>query len=356
LRVRILRGLSDLAEISSDWDRLAERTANPTMQHAWFRCLAETFRLDQRLRIAVVESSGGPVAIAPLVAASPALSWELLGLRYLGEPVDFLYADSEALDRLVGALLDAGVSLNLGRFPAESRAWAALRDAYQQRGLLLARAGPGCPRIALDQTWAEPESHFDADRRSDLRRAMRRALGMGEVAFQFVAPRPEELAPLLDEAYRIEAAGWKGRDRTALAHDALVGSFFRSFAAAACGAGTLRLEFLHIGGKPAAMQLAVEMEGASWLLKIGHDEAFARCSPGSLLIMESIRRAAKRGLRAYEFLGVEERWTRAWTPTVRPCASAWLHPISARALAALAIEVPRAAARRAVQLLRRRAS
>src|SRR5439155_13822651 len=114
---------------------------------------------------------------------------------------------------------------------------------------------------------------------------------------------PGELDRLLDEVFRVEAAGWKGREGTALANDSVRGMFYRRYAAAACRQGILRLCFLRIGDRVAAVQLGVESEGRFWLHKIGYDEAFAKCSPGMLLLRDTIRYAASRSLRSYEFLG-----------------------------------------------------
>jgi len=130
---------------------------------------------------------------------------------------------------------------------------------------------------------------------------------------------PTELDPLLEEAFQVEASGWKGHKGTALASDLLRQSFYRRYAAAACEKGILRLSLLRIGGRAAAMQFAVEWGKRFWLLKIGYDEEFSRCSPGTLLMLETLRYAAGRGLQSYEFLGVVEPWLAAWTKQVRTC-------------------------------------
>ena len=79
---------------------------------------------------------------------------------------------------------------------------------------------------------------------------------------------------------------------------------------------------------------AVESGGRFWLLKVGYDEAFARCSPGHLLMVETLRYAAQRGLRTFEFLGSAEQWTQVWTDEVRPCVSVWAYPHNCRGVAA----------------------
>ena len=105
--------------------------------------------------------------------------------------------------------------------------------------------------------------------------------------------------------------------------------FFRRYARAAAGLGTLRLCFLrHIDGRPAAAQQpAIETGERFWLLKIGYDPVFGRCSPGTLLIAETIRHAAARGLRAYEFLGAVEPWTALWTEQAHRCVALGVFPL-----------------------------
>ncbi len=98
--------------------------------------------------------------------------------------------------------------------------------------------------------------------------------------------------------------------------------------------GILRLCFMRIGGKLAATQIAVESGGRFWLLKVGYDEDFGRCSPGHLLMIETLRYAAERGLQTFEFLGSAEPWTSVWTTQVRPCLSVWAYPYNCRGLAA----------------------
>src|SRR5205807_9829190 len=89
--------------------------------------------------------------------------------------------------------------------------------------------------------------------------------------------------------------------------------------------------------------LGVESEGRFWLHKIGYDEAFAKCSPGMLLLRDTIRYAASRGLRSYEFLGAAEAWIRPWTDQLRRCVSIRAYPAGATGIAAFIADVLRAA-------------
>lgn len=225
----------------------------------------------------------------------------------------------------------------------------ALRRACAREWITFCRPSRGCPYITLDESWSEPERHVNAGRRSDLRRARRAAEKIGPVTCEIVAPTPDQVPALLDEAYRVEAVGWKGREKTALATDKRLGDFYRQYAAAAAARGILRVCLLRIGGEAAAMQIVAVTGDRFWLLKIGYSEMHARCSPGVLLMLETIRYATRAGLRSYEFLGAAETWIRNWTALEHACVSFRAYPLTVGGLGALARDGASAAGRSALQ-------
>jgi len=336
--VHVVRTPGELDCLQSRWDLSALDHASPMLHYDWARICADVFCPGCELHI-VVAGDGRPTGIAPLFVPRGGLKrLEFLGATELFEPVDFLCADAAAATRLANALVDTGLPVLFNRISADSPTVAAMRDAYRGRGVLIIRPADDYPYIALDDTWTSPEANLNSGRRSDLRRAHRIAASMGEVSALVLSPKPAELRPLLEEAYRVEAGGWKARQGSALATDAMRGSFYSRYAAAACGRGSLRLCFLRIGGRAAAVQLAIEAGNSFWLLKIGYSDEFARCSPGMLLTRETIRYAAAAGLSSYEFLGTVEPWTRVWTPLARRCISLRAYPLSFRGALALAAD------------------
>jgi CelD/BcsL family acetyltransferase involved in cellulose biosynthesis len=330
-------GLEDFDQLADAWDRLARKSGSPIEQYIWAKACAETLSDRYSPYVLAVGPPDQPLAIAPLARRRrPLAPLELLGVHELREPMDFLYANASAAASLAGVLAELRVPLSLKRFPVHSFGLAAVGNAYRKRGLVLSRDAGGCPYIRLDERHQVPERRLSARRQSDLRRARRRAQRLGRVSCEVLSPGPAELEPLMDRALHVEAAGWKGRERTALVHDSTRQAFFRRYAAAASSKGILRVCLLQIGDRVAAMQVAVETGGRFWLLKIGYDERFARCSPGSLLMLETIRHAALRELRSYEFLGNAESWTRTWTREVRPCVHLETYPFKARGVGGLA--------------------
>ena len=273
--------------------------------------------------------------------------WALPGAAETGEPADLPWQNEASALTLAQELARQPLPLDMARVPLGSPSLEALRTAYNGRGWVhLQRAG-GSPFIALDASWCQPESHFNAGRQSDFRRARRRAQAAGEPRFEVLAPAPgARLDALLDQAYEVESRSWKGSGGTALVHDQLLGPFYRTLSRAAAQQGLLRLCFMRIDGRPVAMQLALQFEQRFWLMKIGFDNAFARCSPGQLLMLHTLGHAAAQGLDSYEMLGSAAPWTAHWTRTLRPFVRVRAYPVSWAGARALWEDAAQAARRR----------
>lgn len=353
--VRVIKSLTGLNELQSVWGSLSSADwASPVLHHDWVRICAEVFDLSGTIEIVVVGSLPS-LAIAPLFRSRRGgRRLELIGVKELYEASDFLYSDGSSVDTLAAALVDSRLPVLLERILADSPIPAALRKAYRRKGFVICRPTTGYPWISLDKSWESPERHLNAGRRSDLRRARRIAEEMGPVSCEILSPDPEHLDSLLREAYEVEAGGWKAREGSALARDALRGEFYRRYAAAVCKEGALRLCFLRIGGRAAAMQLASVSGDRFWLLKIGYSDEFKRCSPGMLLMSETIRYAAQCGLRSYEFCGADEPWIRVWTGLVRPCVSLRAYPIGLHGIMVLTRDGLAVIRARAASVLRSR--
>jgi CelD/BcsL family acetyltransferase involved in cellulose biosynthesis len=290
-------------------------------------------------------SPGKPVAAAPLLIHGYQ-SMSLLASSSVGEPVDLLYRDPDALDELVDQFVQLPHALAVPRMRADSPTLEALGRAYGRRRVVRYAPAGRCPYIVLDDSWREPESKLSSRRRSDLRRARRRAEQLGELEFETVTPTPDELEPLLADLWRIEASGWKGRAGTALRNDRQVGAFFRDYATAQAELGLLRMSFMRVDGRAAAAQLGTVHDSRMWIFKLGYDEEFAATSPGMLITCEAIRYAAEQGLAAYEFGGHEENWTRVWTKDAHQTMRLYAYPLNGRGLAAASASTLRRVGRR----------
>jgi CelD/BcsL family acetyltransferase involved in cellulose biosynthesis len=341
--IAVIRDVEPLVALEDAWNALAA-ARGPTCQLAWTAAGIAAFTGEDELRVVVAGVPPHAKAIAPLRRGRRAgAALEFISADELYEPMDFLYADAEALAAVTDELARAKVPLFLNRLPESSPTIGALRSSFRGSGLVVCRPVAAAPFIQLDAGWIRPEAKLDPRRRSDLRRAWRHARQLGVVQTEILAPKPAEVGPILDEAFRIERASWKGRNSSSLSDDAGRAKFYRKFAEDACARGVLRVCFLRIDRRAVAMQVAIESAERFWLLKIGYDEEFKRCSPGTLLTHETIRYAASRGLSGYEFLGVVEPWTAVWKSASRSCVSVRVYPARWRGLVALAADVTRVA-------------
>ena len=337
--MQTLASPADLRRAAAGWEALAGvAAALPTQEAAWAIAGAEAFG---GAHVVVHGDIASPEAIAPLARRGRRL--ELLGLPQLYEPADVLAGSDAALDALAERLVRERLPLALGRIPADAPVIAALRRALGRRGVLRVAEAPGHPALTLTEAWQEPGGGLSSSRRSALRRARRKAEQAGEVTVELLAPAPEQVEALVEEAIDVEGRSWKARTGTALAASPQLARFYRAYGAEAAARGQLRVELLRIDGRAVAMQLGVEWRKRIWLLKIGFDEAHSAASPGQVLLGESIAAAARRGLEGYELLGSAAPWTDVWAPELRMCARVIAYPAGVHSGVALSGAAARAA-------------
>ncbi|MFO0727457.1 MAG: GNAT family N-acetyltransferase [Myxococcota bacterium] len=338
--LRTIEDLSALEQLAGPWETLAEKQhSRPIDRSLWSLAAARAFKDEYSLSVRVLGDGEHAQVIAPLARRKGHyFRLEILGMAELSEPGDFVAEDPDALEMLLRELLDEGSPLFLKRVPADSLTVALLGRMCRRRDLFVVRPAGATPWLPLDDGIEDPEARLSAKRRSDLRRFRKRAQAEGKVELAVRSPTVAELGPLLEEALSIEDHSWKGRAGSSVLKDSHRGAFFHNYARAAARAGSLRIALLHIGGAPAAMQIAVEDHDRLSLLKIGYDERFQSCSPGTLLMLEAIRYASQHGLSGVDFLGSEAPWTRMWTEQSRPCVAVRVYPLGLKSAAALAEE------------------
>ncbi|MGH9348217.1 MAG: GNAT family N-acetyltransferase [Vicinamibacterales bacterium] len=344
--MELLRSIPQLESLRHEWNALADGQGHALLRHEWFLSAATTLHEAGDLAVAATTSGGRLDAVAPLVrtVVGGVERLELIGAEALHEPTGFLARDASAHERLLDEVLRLRRPLVLQRVTTMHEAMD-LDTAARGRGVLIVRRTDSSLAVPLVRG-SDEVAGLPAKLRYDLKRARTRAEARGTVTLDVVSPRPGESDAALDAFIQVEASGWKGRHGTALALNRRTGAFFRAYSRLAAEAGTLRLFFLRIGGAIAAAQIAVDVYGRLWVLKIGYDEALARCSPGFLLTAEAIAYASRQGLQSYEFLGCAEQWEERWRPVKRPCLLAVFYPWTVRGGVSASLDMAGAAWRR----------
>ncbi len=193
----------------------------------------------------------------------------LAGAGELLEPMDLIWTDPLACARVLQSLAREGVPLVLERLPAESLSVPLLERVYRGRAFVKVVPSRSCPYLALDDSWLEPSGHLPLNSLRALQQARHNADAQGQVTTEIHAPDLHDLADVLDEAFEVEASGWRigaanspaGRT-VPLTQDPQRAVFYLQYAQAACVEGALRVCFLRIDGRAVATQIAVEQGGA----------------------------------------------------------------------------------------------
>ncbi len=301
--------------LADAWDELADRAgAVPFARPGWLLPWAEA----SGVRLEALTAWRGPhlTGVIPVVARRHRLftpaNWHTPWFEAVVE-------DEASRRSLAAALAREGrtrvtVDFVLAGEPTAECAAAALAAAGYH---LYPRTRLESPYVLLEGPWEDYLASLSTHRRSELRRRARRLEAAGE-ATREIHSGGGRLPALLDEAFAVEAAGWKGSGGTAILSNPPIAAFYRRVAAWAAERGWLRLAFLRLDGRPLAFDLALEADGRHYLLKTGYDPAFTSLSPGLLLRLHMLERAFRSGLRAYEFCGAAEPWKLEWAPATRP--------------------------------------
>lgn len=339
--IEVIQDRIKFAQLEKEWNKLAGPLGSPLMCHDWFFSCAEAFYNDGDLRIVVLRSDGEVVAAAPLAAKK---RWgieylELLGVSSLSEPSGLLYDNERSLEKLLDAVLKMGQPVVLQKMTGFPAAGNFLNGAQKIKTIVIPRPSAGSVHIPITTTWEEFWNSLQSRRRYDFRRARKKAEKEGKITVKIMCPEYEDLSGHLEAAFTIEASGWKGRQGSAMLKNGGLRRFFKTYAGLACKERKLRLCFLYIADDPVAMQIGVQYANRFWVLKIGYDEKWGKCSPGMQLAYETMRYAFDHGLESYEWLGTDEDWLHAWPVKIRDCTSVGFYPMAAAGLFGLGMDL-----------------
>lgn len=331
--VAVLTGRSAFAALEPEWDALVDRCGGELFyRHRFLRIWIDNFAPDQSLRVLTWRAEDGRLLAAlPLLWRWSRLEGVKVPVRELSAPAnthscrfDLLAEDDRAEEAAkvflarMAQMRDWDV-VRLVDVPENGRAFA-MRDEAARLGMPTGEWGSlHSPYVPLSGTWEQMQKSWDAKFRANLRRRRKRLEEKGKVTVERVTGGLS-LQAVLDEGMRLEASGWKGRGGTAMAQDAATRGFYTELARNASHEGELALWFLRLDGRAVAFQFALEdaKHGRFLLLKPGYDEALRECSPGQLLMEEVLRDCVTRGLREFDFLGMDMPWKRDWAERVRP--------------------------------------
>ena len=292
------------------WDDLADRVgAVPWLRPGWIAAWLDAFGRG-RPEVLAVRRDGVLTGLVPCEhrrgIARSTTNWHTPEFGLLVE-------DAGARHELAQALFARRTRrLSLSFVPADGGLDDVRAAATAAGYRVLERTIQRSPYLAIESDWETYRMTLSRNLRSDIRRRWGRLEEEGAVSVDVLDGR-EHLEMLLDEGFRVEAAGWKGARGTAITSRTETQHFYRSVARWAAARGTLRLAFLRLDGRALAFHLNLEDGGVHYHLKGGYDAAYERFSPGKVLHAALIESAFARRLVRYEFLGADDGYKLAWT-------------------------------------------
>ncbi|CAH2408068.1 GNAT family N-acetyltransferase [Mesorhizobium ventifaucium] len=165
-----------------------------------------------------------------------------------------------------------------------------LATVAETRGLTLVTTGKA-ERPMLESE-IDGDEYLKASLRShhyrEFRRLKRRLADLGRLE-HLVARGPENIRHAIERFLTLEAAGWKGRERTAMAIDRYRAAFAREAVHRLAERDLCRIHSLTLDDRTIASLIVFVEAGVAYTWKTAYDETLAAYSPGTLLMIEVTR-------------------------------------------------------------------
>lgn len=348
-RCDIVRDYDAFVALEAEWNEAVDRARvpYPFLRHEWIRTWWESFGApstrftrpgpaNRELHIIVVRDAGRIIGLAPMMRETaiiyglPVRRLALLANDHTPR-MDFLVAGfPEETYRVLWSTLrdemDQWDVLQLTQLPKASPTVSAMTHFAAADGLLIGTwKSSDSPYLELAGSWESYWASLSAKFRSNVRNRLTRLKQIGEPGLEVLTDKTA-ITAALDDAWRLEASGWKDQHGTSICSDPAVQKFYSLLAERAADGGWLRLLFLTVAGKRIAVAYSAVYDGRLLLLKTGHDREFHTCSPFKVLTYLAAQDGYARGLREIDFLGDTEPWKQEWTPAVR--AHDWMFVFS----------------------------
>lgn len=298
---------ADYGAFTAAFDELSRRAfaPNPHIAPAAIEAAALLMPRDRIIILAAWQSEAlGSERLVGLWTLARRRDWRSGFAAILVAPLLPLYevssvpvVDRDHVDDVVQAMLrhliaatDLPRTLALPLLPQDDALAEALRETCRASGSRIATYETWQRPMLLPQPGDEAESYLRRALGASYKKRMqqfRAATKAGVVSFQ--RRRGEAARDGFEAFLTLEASGWKGQARTAIASRPADAEYFRRLVASFAANNALLVDALLLDGEPIAMGLLIESAGTRHFLKIAYDEAQSRLSPGRMLTIAMIQ-------------------------------------------------------------------
>lgn len=326
-------GGMDLVEhLAERWGELCDETNSlPFHRPEWIAAYLKAFEPESQVVLMTASAGDKLVAVLPLTRKRAWFAgipmWKLAGAGNIhSTQFDIVRTSCEAGEAAIPAfwnLLKRMPVWNMLELPLLAKNGAGLRliqraskDGCQTMSVRFSE----CPVLRMEKdekgqlNWLHGTSrHF----RHELRRYARiLARELGEEPRLVRRTNPDREA--LEQFYELEAAGWKGREGSAIKCTPQTRSFYDRIARVGAAGGYFCLHSLEANNRMLAGAFSVQTADCLYPLKIAYDESLRRGGPGHVMFDRILEECAHKGITRLFFGGRNDAYKMKWTSEMLP--------------------------------------
>jgi len=306
--------IQEFAAHSSAWDTLAQsRVGAPFLRSGFIQpALAAFGRGDELLCLYAAQ---GQLRIAMILTKQGKGMWQTFQPSQL--PLGAFLSDGSVDIELVAPSLWRklpGLCLGLGLTQLDPSFDPRPADSLKRQS-----------KDYIQTAWVDISGSFDAyweARGKNLKQNTRKQ--RNKLQTEGIEPRLEclqavaDMGPAIEQYGRLESAGWKTADGTAIHPDNEQGRFYRQMLESFAAQGRARVYQYWFGDKVVAMDLCIEDSSVIVILKTTYDESYKAVSPSTLMRQTEFQQLfEEQKFKRIEFYGKVMEWHTRWTDVDR---------------------------------------
>ncbi len=349
-----LRALDEVAGLPETWDLLAAGV--PFRSWEWNRTWWRHYRDDGQLYVLCVRDGSQVVAVAPWYVSRHPARGRVVRCLASGEVctdyqtvlclpgrepeataaiADWLMAAaghgtwprlsetrarvSERLAHVTRSRDDGWDLLDFSGIEAADGPMRLLLEALAARRCQIHREnGLNCWRLELPRTWEEYLGRLSKSHRGQVTRRVRKYFDSGQAVWRTVTS-PDQLPAAFDMLVELHRRRWEHVGQGGLFDSPRYAAFHREIAGLFLPTGQLRLHWLTLDGRPAAVEYHFAGGGVSYLYQGGMEPELLPDNPGNLAHIAAIRGAMADGFGAMDFLRGDEPYKKHFRAEPQAC-------------------------------------
>jgi len=310
----ILQPIAHFGDFAGQWDSLARsRPGTPFLESVFLQPAVDTFgNGDERL---CLNHENGQLRAAAILQPGRKGMWQTfqpsqlpLGAWISDGSIDLALAGNELMRHLPGLTLGLGITQLDSQFFARPAEGSKVRT-----------------QDYIQTAWVEINGSFEAyweARGKNLKqniRKQRNKLQAEDTQTKIECiTAVESVAKAVEDYGKLESAGWKTADGTAIHPDNAQGRFYQKMLENFCHLGRGRIYRYWFGDKVVAMDLCIHDDAAIVILKTTYDESYKALSPSTLMRQDEFQQLfEEHKFSRIEFYGKVMEWHTRWTANSR---------------------------------------